>query len=780
MSNWKLLYNDIPKGLKSYDQESLLTLGNGYIGWRGAPLLSRYDEDHYPGLYAAGLFNQTITPIAGRQVVNEDMVNLPNPQLVKIFVDGEPIAFDPVERSAELNFKNGRLIEKYRFNSKKGSLSLETIKAVDPIHFHSFGYRLKLKSSFDAKIDIEAIIDGTVQNKNVKRYRDFQSREFTIIGRQENILMAKTITSKIEIRVGAIDKSGQSKFSESFSENKLFSKTAFDLKAGQEYSFDRVISVATSYECPDPEKIVEDDLSALSFQKILDNSENYWGQVWQNNDIELDTQIPDLQKMIRMNIFHLNQAAQPQANKNLDASVGSRALTGEGYRGHIFWDEIFLIPYYSANRPETAKAILKYRIKRLKAAKENAAQEKERGAMYPWQSAMYGDEQAQLIHLNPVDNSWDPDNSRLQRHVSLAIFYDLWFYTHVTKDFSLLYQGGLEMLIEISRFWLNKAEYDPKDQRYHIAGVMGPDEFHEGYPKADRGGLKDNAYTNLMAAWIFKKIIELKNSYGKIFDQIAKKIDFTAEDLDKIEKISKNIALDINDDSVIAQFDKYFDLKELDFQQYIKKYGDIHRIDRLLKAENKSPDQYQVAKQADTLMLIYNLGVTETQKLIEQLGYHLAKDWLKKNYDYYLKRTVHGSTTSRPVFAEIALKIGNKKTAIDNLVTAIKSDYDDIQGGTTAEGIHIGVMGETIKLLQNEFAGIDLRDNVLKIDPKIPTIFRSMAFGLKYQGAALKFIFTPESTDIVSDKNIKIKFKDTYLDLKADKLWHSSLIKQKI
>ena len=182
-----------------------------------------------------------------------------------------------------------------------------------------------------------------------------------------------------------------------------------------------------------------------------------------------------------MNIFHIRQAAQHGANQFLDASVGSRGLTGEGYRGHIFWDEIFVLPYYAANEPETARDLLLYRINRLTAAQENAKVDGEKGAMFPWQSGLIGDEQSQFVHLNTVNNEWEPDNSRRQRHVSLAIVYNLWIYSQLTEDESILTDGGLDLIIETTKFWLNKAELGD-DGRYHIDGVMGPDEYHEAYP----------------------------------------------------------------------------------------------------------------------------------------------------------------------------------------------------------------------------------------------------------------------------------------------------------
>lgn len=430
-------------------------------------------------------------------------------------------------------------------------------------------------------------------------------------------------------------------------------------------------------------------------------------------------------------------------------------MTGEGYRGHIFWDEIFVLPYYAANEPETARDLLLYRINRLTAAQENAKVDGEKGAMFPWQSGLIGDEQSQFVHLNTVNNEWEPDNSRRQRHVSLAIVYNLWIYSQLTEDESILTDGGLDLIIETTKFWLNKAELGD-DGRYHIDGVMGPDEYHEAYP-GQEGGICDNAYTNLMLTWQLNWLTELSE----------KGFEIPKELLEKAQKVRKKLYLDIDENGVIAQYAKYFELKEVDFAAYEAKYGDIHRIDRLMKAEGISPDEYQVAKQADTLMLIYNLGQEHVTKLVKQLAYELPENWLKVNRDYYLARTVHGSTTSRPVFAGIDVKLGDFDEALDFLITAIGSDYYDIQGGTTAEGVHIGVMGETLEVIQNEFAGLSLRDGQFAIAPYLPKSWTKLKFNQIFRGTKVEILIENGQLLLTASADLLTKVYDDEVQLKA-------------
>ncbi|RRG18762.1 glycoside hydrolase family 65 protein [Weissella viridescens] len=765
-ANWELAYHDISKAAKSYGEEALLALGNGYLGWRGAPVWSTFSDNHYPALYVAGVFNQTQTPVADRMVVNEDLVNLPNPQLTQIWINGQLLSENNLEtRASHLRFDRGELTETFTFGLAEGTVTLTTTKMVDPIAWHHMGMQLELSTDFEAQLKLASIIDASVTNQNVVRYRDFDATEFNVkkIDSAKHQVYVQTRQSGIDIAIGATTKVWQQDQvvigTTKATADQLIESYTTTLLPNVPVILNKTISVATSQETSTP---LDEALAALmtevNLNFVRNHSLEYWRDVWHDADIEVESDDKRLQQLIRLNIFHLHQAAQSNANPHLDASVGSRGLTGEGYRGHIFWDELFLVPYYAANDPKAARALIQYRIQRLAGAQANAQRESEAGAMYPWQSGLYGDEQAQVIHLNTVDQSWIPDNSRLQRHVSLAIAYDLWVYTRITKDVSLLQNGGLTMLLEIAKFWLHKVQL-ADDGRFDLADVMGPDEFHEAYPDAKTAGIKNNAYTNVMLTWLLNWILELQTDFSA-FDAIAASDNFDATLLERAKAVAHGLRLERNEAGVFAQYEGYFALKELDFAAYAEKYGDIHRIDRLLKAEGKSPDDYQVAKQADLLMLLYNFDDGLVAKLLEQLGYPLKSDWLAVNKNYYLERTVHGSTTSRPVFAGIDVTLGQLDEAEQLLAHAIRSDVDDIQGGTTAEGIHTGVMGETLAVVQNKFAGVHLLAGMPEIKPNLPETWASIHFKQQYQGIWLDIVETHTYISLTADATIQVKIND--------------------
>lgn len=277
---------------------------------------------------------------------------------------------------------------------------------------------------------------------------------------------------------------------------------------------------------------------------------------------------------------------------------------------------------------------------------------------------------------------------------------------------------------------------------------MGPDEFHEAYPGSKEGGLKDNAYTNIMVAWAMGRANDLLNQLSdKDRRAIKRKINLSNDELRHWKEISKQLNIVVRD-GILAQYDGYFELKELDWGYYRNKYGNIHRMDRLLKSEGKSADEYKVAKQADTLQTFYNLPETEVTNILKNLGYELKQDYLKQNLKYYLQRTSHGSTLSKVVHTQLANMIGDKDLSWELYNDALTSDFNDIQGGTTGEGIHAGVMAGTILVALQSYAGVDIRSGEIRINPNLPKHWRKMSFNFMLKNNRFFLSVSQESVEI--------------------------------
>ena len=371
------------------------------------------------------------------------------------------------------------------------------------------------------------------------------------------------------------------------------------------------------------------------------------------------------------------------------------------------------------------------------------------GAMFPWQSGSDGREETQVLHLNPMSGEWGPDYSSLQRHVSLAIAYNVWRYFWISDDTEFLETYGAEMFLEICRFWASKASYNEKTGCYEIDRVMGPDEFHEKYPSSQEGGLRDNSYTNIMVTWAFNRAFDILDRLNDVAqEKLVKRIHLREEELERWKDITKRIHIPISADGILEQFDGYFELKELDWERYRDKYGNIGRMDRILRAEGQSPDEYKVSKQADALMTFYNMSEDEIAKLLNEAGYFVHDGFLQSNFDYYFKRTSHGSTLSKLVHSYLANSIGDKELSWQLYIEALKSDYVDSQGGTTKEGVHIGVMAGTVLSALNAYAGLNLNGEQVSINPCLPAAWREVRFNIGFRGDRYYFVVTPESVEV--------------------------------
>ncbi|WP_430610565.1 glycoside hydrolase family 65 protein [Enterococcus sp. DIV0876] len=769
---WTLEYYGYTPGKDEYSVESLLTVGNGFIGLRGTTPEMTISEENYPGLYIASLYNTVESDVAGHTIRNEDFVNAPNLQKMYLIIDGELIdiahnQIDFFKRTLDLRTGLFQSTVEIKTNDQK-RIRIETKKIANmkDVHQYSLVYQFT-PLNFSGEITLVSEADGTVYNYNVARYRSLTNQHVKVIdtaAEETKVqLVAQTTNSQItivqsselfasEMSLGAIRSD--------VTETGVKQSLALKVQEGQTYQFEKSVTVA-AYRSDEAQPVnLLSQLALPRFDTMYRASKQAWQELWQDAALEVTGDLMS-QKMLNLHTYHVLVSASPNAYQHsLDASITARGLHGEAYRGHIFWDELFILPFYILHFPDTAKEILRYRYRRLAAAKADAQKAGYQGAMFPWQSGLDGSEQSQELHLNPISGEWKEDHSRLQRHVSLAIAYNVWQYWHNTKDKQFMANYGLELMLEIAHFWQSAATWDAQAQRYFIDKVMGPDEFHENYPNSETGGLKNNAYTNMMVVWLFEEIDHLQAEIDpEIFNNVLQKTDLTLSDLDKMADIRTKLGLEIDADGIIAQFEGYFQLEDLDWDHYKKTYGNIYRMDRILNAEGKSADSYKVAKQADSLMIFYNFSKQQVNQILTDLNYTLPADYVEKNLNYYLQRTSHGSTLSRIVHAQLAAMVDDQELAWSLYQEALSSDYRDIQGGTTAEGIHAGVMAATLFIPLTTFAGIDVREQVVQIAPNLPKAWDSLAFSLHVRGVHYHINVTHETLTITVDQPEKILVK---------------------
>ena len=748
---WSITYDEYDPEEQG-TQEALCTIGNGYFGTRGALEEIPAKEDlNYPGTYISGVYNRLESRIVGRKVHNEDFVNCPNwlPITFKINTGDwfDPTEAEILEFERRLNFQTGVLSRMMIVRDQEGHQtridSHRWASMADP-NLAAISYTIT-PLNYARTFTIRTGLDGDIINQGVQRYRQLSSRHLEPLKESGqgpiSSLLVETNRSgipiaeaaRLEVRSGVVPQSPD--YLISTQPGKV--TTTFEIEARSDHpiTVNKVVAIYTPQTSGDKvplEAALEKIQQAPSYDDLRKASRAAWKEIWDQIDIDIrgDRLV---QKILRLHLYHTMITSSPH-HVYLDAGIPARGLHGEAYRGHIFWDELFVIPFYNLFFPQTARSALMYRYRRLSTARDNARQEGWKGALFPWQSGSQGVEETQLLHLNPVSGKWGPDYSHLQRHVSLAIAYNTWTYFWTTQDEDFLRDYGAELFLEICRLWVDLAEYDPKTERYSIEGVMGPDEFHEHYPGTDKGGLRNNAYTNLMVIWALNRAFEILNILPPSDRRaVSQRIDLTEEELREWEKVSHRLTVPLSEDGILEQFQGYFDLKELDWEHYRKHYEDIQRMDRILKAEGKSPNDYKVAKQADALMIFYVLSEDHIADLLRQAGYQPPEDLLEKNFHYYLQRTSHGSSLSRLVHAYLARLVGEEELSWKLYLGALRSDFMDIQGGTTREGIHLGVMTGTALYTLRAHAGLDLERDHLVFHPDLPGGWQEMSFSFTFQ-----------------------------------------------
>lgn len=300
---------------------------------------------------------------------------------------------------------------------------------------------------------------------------------------------------------------------------------------------------------------------------------------------------------------------------------------------------------------------------------------------------------------------------------------------------------------------------------------MGPDEFHEYSLGNKEAGLQDNAYTNLMVAWLFNQIDLIVLSLSKQdLNNILNQVNIDNDFWQQLKTIKENLALSINEQNIIGQFDGYFALEEIDWQKYRNKYGNIYRLDRILRAEGKLADNYKIAKQPDLLMIFNNFNQDVVSSLLEKMNYPASDNYVEKNFNYYFSRTSHGSTLSRVVHASLAENIKSSALSWQLYQDALFSDYQDIQGGTTSEGIHTGVMAATLNMTIMTYGGVDIRQPLLKINPSLPTHWQHLQFKLCHLGINYQFFITREQLSIGCDQDTEIQVGEQQYRISAGKI----------
>lgn len=752
---WTLAYDAFEPAHEGL-REALTSTGNGYFCTRGTAEWAEISDVHYPGTYMHGGYNRATTIMAGRPVVNEDLVNLPNWLVLKLRIeDDEPISFDNIELLSyrhTYDIHHAVVMRKLTFRDRAGrETTLTSRRFVSMANMHKGALEWVITpENWSGKIEVFSALEGRVSNWGVPRYRDLESQHLKAVrtrtvGPDAISLLVQTRQSRIYVAVAARTRVyGENEVIQADRrvhelDGYIHQTVSFPVQEKQAVRIEKMCAFYTSRDHAISEPLINAERSVrryAEFETALQRHKRAWDELWASCDVRIPKD-DRVQKLVRFHISHILQVCSP-LTADIDAGVPARGLNGEAYRGHVFWDELYIYPFINFRQPEITRELLMYRYRRLDEAREAAKENGYLGAMYPWQSGSDGTEETQVVHLNPKSGRWDPDLSHNQRHVNAAIFYNIWEYYRATADIDFVWDHGAEMMLEIARFWSSLAHYNEERDRYEIHGVMGPDEFHEMYPGSEEEGVRNNAYTNVMAAWIFEtagRVLELLPDRRRT--ALCGKLGVSDEEIALWDKMMHKMFVPFHGDGLISQFEGYETLEELDWDACRAKYTNIQRLDRILRAEGDTPDRYKLAKQADTLMLFFLFPEERLKRLFSQLGYEYRPDTAARNIAYYSQRTSHGSTLSFIVHAGVEADL-EPQSSWDMFIEALESDVGDIQGGTTREGIHMGVMAGTLDLIQRGYLGTEIIEDVLHFKPKLIDKLDGLFMPMQFRGTSIK------------------------------------------
>ena len=700
-------------------------------------------EETYTGtkrdMFVTGTFNK-----ASEEEVTE-LPNVPDVTGMKMVIDGYELNLSQgklLSYSRILNLKNGETVREISWINQSGiTVTAKFRRMVSLAEEHVMAASVDLTLDREASVIIETGIDGSVTNSGAQHFEDlrrriYDGREMQYLSKttQSGVWIAEHASCKINVPADVLPVMDR---------RTLENRYTVKLAAGEALHFEKYSVVHSSrdmaYEKTDADKIEEvlkaDGRKALQeaekkgYEGLLKESAEAWKKYWEKSDITIESKNGFDQLAVRFALYHLNIMVKHDDNR---VGIGAKALTGEGYKGHSFWDtEMFILPYFTFTQPETARTLLEYRYRNLYGAHLKAKESGYEGAMYPWECAWVDDGEVTPLYLGAdvvTGKLIKVLTGILEHHISADIAYAVEQYYLVTGDREYMEKYGYEIILDTALFWASRVTYNEKLDRYEILDVIGPDEYKEH--------VDNNAYTNYMAAYNMKQALEIMEKLPKenpeVYERLDKKLNL-AHIKEMIEKcIGKLYLPKPNKDGIVPQSDQYLNLKELD----LSKYKDSSQVMTIYNDFNmEQMNQYMVSKQADTVMLLF---------LQDTL---FDEETKKKNFVFYESKTLHDSSLSKCTHAILANDLGMEDMAYDLYEGALSIDLGP-KMKSSDEGIHSASTGGIWESTVMGFGGVRMEGRELRIEPRLPESWSKLSFPLVWQGQRLKVTATKDEVSV--------------------------------
>ena len=714
--------------------EAIFALGNGYLGIRSAT------EERYIGevrnLFVAGTFNK---------FADNEVTELPNAADVlwmEFTLNGEQFSLKEGvihEYNRYLNVKDAQLVRRVKWESPKGDLfELAFLRFVSLADRHTIVSRVIITPlSGDAEVSLVSGINGQMTNSGVQHFEEGERRFYD---KKYMQLLQKTTESGIDFVFNSVHQfkldnaSIEAPNAHIMMERRqiLMDFHATTVEKNKSFTITKFSNVFTSRDNDLPFEYSLDALKEHSLTHIktvseighcdlLDAHKQAWqARVWDVAPVTIDSKDGFDQLAIRFAQYHMTVMTPAHDNR---MNIGAKGLSGEGYKGHTFWDtEIFLLPYFIYQMPEVARSLLEYRYNTLGGAHKKAKENGYIGAQFPWESAWMDDGE-----VTPVWGAADIVTGKstkiwsgfIEQHITSDIAFATWQYFQVTNDQDFMDKYGYELLMDTAKFWASRLEWNEAAGEYHINNVIGPDEYKEH--------VNNNAFTNYTAHWNIRKAMayyhELKVERPELFARLNEKLDLeTTYKMweDRVDKIK--LPQPREHDLLVPQDDTYLDLEIID----LTKYKNQENVGSMFKDYNLDQvRQIQVSKQADIMVLFY---------LLEDL---FSLDVKKANWEYYEPKTLHDSSLSLSTHSVLASDMGDKDMAYKLFKKATHIDLGPNMK-TSDHGIHSASLGGIWQCVVNGFGGVRMLNGQLRIEPKLPVDWNELNFHINWHGDLLK------------------------------------------
>ena len=716
--------------------ETMLALGNGYLGMRGCPEEGGPNAEN--GTFING-FYETRPIVYGEEAygfakTGQTICNVTDSKIIKLFLDDEPFWLPNahlLKYDRRLNMKSGTLDREILWETPAGkrvSITSRRLVSFPNRHVAAISYCVTLLNAQAFVVissEMRANEPGAPGNAGDPRLaRTFSGRVLhprTSYSKDRRIVLCHATEKSRLTLTCATDNALESSCPHSYKvvQTADFGQVAFTIEAQPgcpiqltKYIVYHTSQTASAEELCGRAEWTLDRVVTQGFQRLLASQEQYMDDFWRRSDVRIKDIREDrikrstveIQQAIRFNLFHILQASA----RAEETSVPAKGLTGQAYEGHYFWDtEIYLLPFLIYTSPRIARNLLAFRYKMLPQARARAKELGHRGAMFPWRT-ISGEEASAYYAAGTA-----------QYHINADIMYALRKYVQATGDEAFLRNFGAEMLVETARLWVDLGFYsDAKGEKFCINGVTGPDEYN--------AVVNNNAYTNLMARenlrYATGVIESLRATEPDAYNALVHKTALESSEVKAWIRAAENMYVPYDEKlKIIPQDDEFLDKERWDFRNTPADHYPLLLFYHPLNIYRK-----QVIKQADVILAMFLLGDV------------FPPETKKRNFDFYDPLTTGDSSLSSCVEAIIAAQIGDMEKAFRYGMAALLMDLADV-GGNVKDGCHIASMGGTWMMLTYGFGGMRDNDGTLSFWPRrAPEENAILRFPVTYRGQRLE------------------------------------------